>query len=103
MAPDGTWQRNYLLKGFKHLAAYRTVAPGAMGHTLRAAVKLVDPTARAEDGVGSGRYMGLLLHHISFTSACVWLPGLVLLEVSSPSSTQLSLLLRLSPGGLLCV
>jgi hypothetical protein len=69
VAPDSTRQRDYLLKGFKHLPAYRTVAPGAVSHTLRAAVKLIDPTARTEYGVDSGRYIGLILHLIPFTSA----------------------------------
>jgi hypothetical protein len=68
VAPDSVWQGDYLLKGLEHLRAYGTVAPGAAGHTLGAALKLVDSAARTDYGVGIGRFVGQLLHCIPFSS-----------------------------------
>jgi hypothetical protein len=67
VAPDGVWQGDYLLKGPEHLRAYGTVAPAAADHTVDAALKLIDPATRTDYGVGSGRYIGWLLHCVSYS------------------------------------
>src|SRR5215208_1779565 len=55
VAPEGIWQGGYVLKALEHLRAYRTVAPGAAGHSLGAALKLIDSATRTDYGVGIGR------------------------------------------------
>ena len=70
VAPDSVWQGDYLLKGLEHLRAYGTVAPGAADHTVGTTLKLIDSATRTDYGVGSGRYLGQLLHYIPFSSAC---------------------------------
>jgi hypothetical protein len=80
VAPHGVRQGDYLLKGFEHLCACGTVAPGAVGRAFGAAIELVDSATRADHGVGIGRYRGLLSHRIPFSSTCPWFLNLVLFE-----------------------
>jgi hypothetical protein len=68
VAPDSVWQGGYLLKDLEQLRAYRTVAPGAASRACGAALKLLDSAIRTDYGVGSGRYLGQLLHYIPFSS-----------------------------------
>ena len=68
VAPDSVWQGEYLLKGLEHLRAYGTVAPAAADHTGGAALKLIDTATRTDYRVGSGRYIGQLLHCVPLSS-----------------------------------
>jgi hypothetical protein len=68
VAPNGIGQGDYLLKGLEHLSTYVTVASGAAGHTVGAALKLIDPATRTDYGVGIGRYIGQLFHRIPLGS-----------------------------------
>jgi hypothetical protein len=68
VAPDCVWQGDYLLKGLEYLRAYGTVAPGAAGFAVGAALKLIDSATRTDYGVGIGRLIDALLHCISFGS-----------------------------------
>jgi hypothetical protein len=82
VAPDSIWQGDYLLKGLEHLRAYGTVASGAAGHTVDAALKLIDSATRTDYGVGIGRYIGQLFHCIPLGSTYPKRSNLVLIEPS---------------------
>src|SRR5215212_3913989 len=56
------------------------MAPGAVGHTFGAALKLIDPATRTDYGVGIGRYIGLPFHRILSSSTCPYFLNLVLFK-----------------------
>ena len=68
VAPDSVWQGGYLLNGLEYLRAYGTVAPGAAGRTFGIALELIDSATRTDYRVGSGRYIGQLLHCVPLSS-----------------------------------